>query len=212
MWISQHTTCREHRIGKTQKRLDRSCPAHRVAARWCALGALMIGVVTTQSFRPVYGQIKDQINDPADAPESRDTEKAPAFETELIRGKVVWQAEALKSEFGISSVPEVAEHSLAILTPDGQLIPIVENLRGRAFRKDERLREMQVEILARRHKKQPSIQILRLYQIDKGQRFEVDYWCDVCAIVMYETGPCACCQDDNRLRRRRVESDDDSAN
>ncbi len=131
-----------------------------------------------------------------------------SFEPELIRGKVVWLAAALKSEFGISTVPEVAENSLAILTTEGQLLPIVENLRGRAFRTDKRLREMELEILARRHQRQPFIQVLRLYQVEGDQRYEIDYWCDVCAIVMYETGPCACCQDKNRLRKRLVEQPD----
>ncbi len=136
------------------------------------------------------------------------SDSKPAFHTELIRGKVVWMAAALQREFGISTVPEVAENSLAILTKDGQLLPIVENLRGRAFRKDERLREMEVEILARRYQRQPLIQILRLYQVEGDRRYEIDYWCDVCAIVMYESGPCACCQDDNRLRKRPVEQQD----
>ena len=130
------------------------------------------------------------------------------FHTELIRGQVVWLAEALKNKFGISTVPEVKEHALAILSSDGQLFPIVENLRGRAFRKDERLRKKQIEILARRYRHQPLIQVLRVYEIDNGKRYELDYWCDVCAIVMFETGPCACCQDDNRLRKRLAANDD----
>ena len=132
----------------------------------------------------------------------------PEFRTELIRGKVVWQADALRNEFGISTVSEAAENALAILTPDGELMPIVENVRGRAFRKDERLRGQDMELLVRQYEKQPLVQILRVYQIEGNQRFEVDYWCDVCAIVMFETGPCSCCQDDNRLRKRPVDEDD----
>ena len=130
------------------------------------------------------------------------TDEKPNFKTELLRGKVVWLADALKSEFGISTVPEVEKNSLALLTKDGQLFPLVENRRGRAFRKDKRLMEMEVEILARRYDKQPLIQVVKLFEIDGDQRFEVDYWCDVCAIMMFESGPCDCCQDDNRLRKR----------
>lgn len=126
----------------------------------------------------------------------------PGFNTELVRGRVVWLSEALQDGFGISTVPEAASSSLAMLTDDGELLPIVENLRGRAFRKDERLRNQDMELLVRRYKKQPLVQILRVYEIVDKQRYEVDYWCDVCAIVMFETGPCACCQDDNRLRKR----------
>jgi hypothetical protein len=128
----------------------------------------------------------------------------PVYRNEVVRGQVVWLAEALKDRFGISTVPEAAEQSLAILTSDGELLPLVENLRGRAFRKDERLRDMQLEVWVRRYQKQPFVQILRVFELSDGQRFEVDYWCDVCAIPMYETGPCACCQDHNRIRKRLV--------
>ena len=144
----------------------------------------------------------------AETPKSKaDSDAEPEYRTELIRGQVVWLADALKSKFGISTVPEVAKNSLALLTKDGQLLPIVENLRGRAFRMDKRLRGHDMEILARRHDRHPLVQILRVYQIEDGKRYEVDYWCDICAIVMFETGPCACCQDDNRLRKRLVKND-----
>lgn len=132
-----------------------------------------------------------------------------SFRNESIRGKVVWLADALENEFGVSTVPEVAENSLAILTKEGQLFPIVENLRGRAFRKDKRLRGTEMEILARRYAKQPLIQVLRIYQIEEGKRYEIDYWCDICAIIMYEKGPCSCCQDDNRLRKQLIEEDEE---
>lgn len=148
---------------------------------------------------------KDEVAETSGA----ETDSAPKYRTERIRGQVVWLADALKSQFGITTVPEVAENVLAILTPDGQLLPIVENLRGRAFRKDERLRGKEMEIWVRRYEAQPLIQVLRVFEISDGDRYEIDYWCDVCAIVMYETGPCSCCQDDNRLRKRKVESEDE---
>lgn len=149
--------------------------------------------------------VADEAEGAVQSEQSVESKSEPAFKNELIRGKVVWLADALKSEFGISTVPEVAENSLAILTKDGKLVPMVENLRGRAFRSDKRLREMEVELLARRYEQQPLIQVLRLYQVDGDQRYEIDYWCDICAIVMFETGPCSCCQDHNRLRKRIVE-------
>lgn len=140
------------------------------------------------------------------APASASSESAePAYRTERVRGRVVFLADGLQKEFGISTVEEVAEHALALQTPDGQLLPLVENLRGRAFRKDDRLREKDLELLVRRYQRHPFLQILRMYEVEDGQLYELDYWCDVCAIVMFETGPCACCQDDNRLRRRPVD-------
>ncbi len=128
----------------------------------------------------------------------------PEYHNELLRGRVGWLAEELKARFQITSVPEVAEHTLALLTVDGRLVPVVENLRGRAFRKDPRLREMDLEILARRYEQQPFVQVVKIFEVSGKQRYEIDYWCDVCAIIMYEYGPCACCQDQNRLRKQLV--------
>ena len=126
--------------------------------------------------------------------------------TELIRGRVLWLAEALKNEFDITTAAEVAENSLAFLTDQGKLLPIVENLRGRAFRKDARLRDKELELSLRIYEKHPFVQVVAVYEVDEDRKYEIDYWCDVCAIVMYETGPCACCQDGNRMRKRIVKN------
>ena len=127
------------------------------------------------------------------------------FRTESLRGNVVWYGAALRKTLGITTVEEATERVLAIATKDGQLLPIIEDLRGRAFRTDERLRQMDVELRVRRYQATPAVQVLRVYEWRDGQKYQVDYWCDVCAIVMFETGPCACCQDHNRLRQRAVE-------
>lgn len=137
--------------------------------------------------------------------------RSPKFRNDIVRGRVGWLAPLLKEHFDISSVPEVGKQSLAILTVDGEVVPLVENIRGRAFRSDERLRDMDLEIWIRRFDQQPVVQVLRVFQLRDGQRFELDYWCDVCAIPMYETGPCECCQDQNRLREREVSDAEASA-
>lgn len=175
-----------------------------VSAVVCLLTGLEIArFEPTAATAPPASAVSDNSDPTAD--QSQDSE--PGFSTERLRGRVVWLGAALKESFGISTVPEVAENALALQTTDGQLLPLVENLRGRAFRKDERLRNKDLELLVRQYDRQPYLQILRVYEIDDGQLYELDYWCDVCAIVMFETGPCACCQDDNRLRRRLVKAD-----
>ena len=130
---------------------------------------------------------------------------APKFEVESVRGRIVFFGPALKQQLGVQLVPEAVERTLAIETSDGQLIPILEDLRGRSLRTDERLRDMELELLVRRYSRTPAIQILRIYQWHDDKKYQVDYWCDVCSIVMFETGPCSCCQDHNRLRRRPVD-------
>lgn len=128
----------------------------------------------------------------------------PAYTTESIRGRVVWMAEALQRRFGIKTVPEARERLLALESADGHLHPIIDDVRGRSFRTDRRLLEMKdVELLVRRYEGSPMVQIIRIYEHQPDGKYLVDYWCDVCAITMFEYGPCDCCQDINRLRKQK---------
>lgn len=111
-------------------------------------------------------------------------------------------AEALARLHGVKQVPEAAERTLALETADGALHPLIEDVRGRAFRRDERLRKMQVELLVRQHKGSPVVQIVRVYELTKEGKSEVDYWCEICAIAMFELKECDCCQGPIELRRR----------
>jgi hypothetical protein len=102
-------------------------------------------------------------------------------------------------------VPEAKDRILALQTAAGDLVPLLEDVRARAFRRDERLRDMQIELLVRRYRPSPLVQILGVYEIAKDGRYEIDYWCDTCAIVMFENIECECCQGPLELRRRKVE-------
>jgi hypothetical protein len=129
----------------------------------------------------------------------------PAFELAALRGRVVYQNEALAEKYGIASVEEAKERTLALQTADGTLVPLVEDVRGRAFRADERLRKAEVELLVRRYHGSPAVQVIRVFEVAKDGKFELDYWCDICAIAMFELKPCDCCQGDTVLRRRKAE-------
>lgn len=129
---------------------------------------------------------------------------AAKFTTESLRGRVVFAAEAMARLHGAKSVSEATERGLALETPDGRLVPLLEDVRGRAFRADERLRHMNVELLVRRYPNTPVVQVVNLYEISADGKFEIDYWCDICAIAMFELKTCECCQGDIELRKRRV--------
>lgn len=134
--------------------------------------------------------------------EPPDDDQPDAF-NESLRGRVVYLAEALERRFGVSSVPEAVERTLALETRDGQLVPLVENVRGRAFRVDKRLRALEdVELLVRRFPGSPAVQVIRVYSHEEDGRVELDYWCEICSIAMFELKPCDCCQGDIELRRR----------
>jgi hypothetical protein len=86
------------------------------------------------------------------------------------------------------------------------LIPIVSDWRGRAFYQDERLRDRSVDLVVNRRPGIPWVQVLSIYTFDdKGVRNITDYWCDICAIPMYEIKECECCQGPIRLRFRPQE-------
>ena len=160
-----------------------------------ALVALLCGVIAVFVWHDA----------PAEPPGNRvatGQKSKPAYTTRILRGRVVWLAEALARRFNIVQVPEAARKSLAIETHDGSLIPLAEDVRGRGFRRDLRLRKMDLELMVRIYDRSPVAQIVRVYSLEKERKFEVDYWCDICAIAMYELKPCECCQAEIELRKR----------
>jgi hypothetical protein len=141
----------------------------------------------------------------ASADESQTSDDSPNYTTLSVRGKVVWLAEALERRFGVKSVPEAEDRILALEAADGALYPIVEDIRGRSFRVDKRLRGIELELFVRRYNNSPMIQVIRVYALKKDGKFELDYWCDICAIAMFELKPCDCCQGPIELRERKVD-------
>ena len=128
------------------------------------------------------------------------------FVTKPLRGRVVWLAEALSRLHGVQTVPEAAERTLALETPEGKLHPLVEDVRGRAFRRDERLRKLPVELLVRQYTGSPLVQVVRAFELTKDGNLELDYWCEICSIAMFELKECDCCQGPIELRRRDVKA------
>lgn len=171
-----------------------------------ALGALLVvcsnaaGQSLESSEKPAADASKADAAGDAQA-----TSATKHFTTRTLRGKVVWMSEALAKRFGVKEVPEAKERILALATDDGQLYPLVEDVRGRAFRRDARLRGIPLELLVRQYDGSPMIQAIRVYSLEKDGKYELDYWCDVCAIAMFELKPCDCCQGPIELRRRKME-------
>ncbi len=159
-----------------------------------ALACLMSGKLQACLAQPVP---------PAPAEDRAASTEAAEFETITIRGRFVWLAEALERRFGITTVPEAHDRVMALETFDGQLVPLAEDIRGRAFRNDERLRKLaDCELLVRRYQSSPVVQIIRLYSHEDGGKVELDYYCEICAITLFELKPCDCCQGPIELRRR----------
>jgi len=135
------------------------------------------------------------------------SDRQPAYVTETLHGRLVWLGEALDRRFGIESDADAAQTQIALETSAGDLVPLVKDFRTRGFWLDERLRASEVEMVVRRYEKLPAVQMVRWYVVRKGRKYELDYWCDICAIPMYELKTCDCCQGEIRLRERPADND-----
>jgi len=117
-----------------------------------------------------------------------------------MRGRVVFVVDALRAR-EIKTYPEELKGQVALETKEGDLLPILPDWRGRAFYQDERLRNRAVELIGYRRDGVPFLQVLTVFTFSEdGTRQYTDYWCDICAIPMYEIKPCDCCQQEIRLR------------
>ena len=134
-------------------------------------------------------------------------QEKPRYHNASYRGKVVWLADALQRRFQIKTDSDARHSMVALESPDGTIRPIVKDNRGRGFMIDPRLRDVDMELYVRQYEGSPMIQVMRVYTLKNGHKYELDYWCDVCSIVMYEKKQCECCQETNRIRERLVEED-----
>jgi len=145
------------------------------------------------------------------APESKPavekSSKKPEPRKELFAGTVVLLQDALKKRD--IKVADEMKLQAVLETKSGELIPIAADWRGRAFFQDKKLRDRPVEIVGYRRPGIPYLQALVVYYFNKkGEREEFDYWCDICAIPMYEIKDCECCQGPSRHRYRRAKLPD----
>ena len=138
---------------------------------------------------------------PESKPVAEKSSKKPEPRKELFVGTVVLLQDALKKRD--IEVADEMKLQAVLETKSGELIPIAADWRGRAFFQDKKLRDRPVEIVGYRRPGIPYLQALLVYFPNKkGEREVFDYWCDICAIPMYEIKDCECCQGPSRHRYR----------
>ena len=134
-------------------------------------------------------------------PVAEKSSKKIELRKELFAGTVMLLQDALKKRD--IKVADEMKLQAVLETKSGELIPIAADWRGRAFFQDKKLRDRPVEIVGYRRPGVPYLQALVVYFFNKkGEREEFDYWCDICAIPMYEIKECECCQGPSRHRYR----------
>ncbi len=130
---------------------------------------------------------------------------ASSFTTESLRGQAVWLAQALAQAHDVAVDTDAAQSQVVLRTADGALHPLVKDARGRGFWIDPALHDRDLELVVRRYPGVPFVQVIRVFSWHNDRKYELDYWCDICAIPMYERKPCECCQGETRIRERWVD-------
>ena len=147
------------------------------------VGVLAVAVCAASMALP-GAVFADEATSKAKPPAEKSAKKVEP-RRELFSGKVVLLQDALKRRD--IKVAEEMKLQAVLEMKSGELIPIAADWRGRAFFQDKKLRDRPVEIVGYRQPGIPYLQALIVYFPNKkGDREEFDYWCDICAIPMYE--------------------------
>jgi hypothetical protein len=128
--------------------------------------------------------------------------------------QAVWALPASLWAGAADSVRGILEHAQGdqpvLRTPSGQRVVLEGDEDSLKVLRDKRLVGRELEILgtrlnASRFRAGPFYQ-KNILVIERGKKYLVTYWCDVCSIRSYTPGPCACCQQETQLDLRPVDS------
>ena len=144
------------------------------------------------------------------AEKTSDAAPRKKYTTETVRGRVVWLEDALAGEFGVTTEPSAGRE-------DGGAGNGRRAGCGRSFptcaagpsRWTSGCETWIWNCWCAAIANAPMIQVIRVFRPNDEGLFEVDYWCDICAIPMYILKPCECCQGQTRLRERPAEDSRD---
>jgi hypothetical protein len=132
-------------------------------------------------------------------------EPAPsrATEPETYTGKVVRLAD-LVAKAGGKLDDDAAPHWLALVTDDGKIYPLVQDAGSRMFFKDPALLNRPVRLTGRLVPGSMLLRVALVRTVNKGEEYEVYYWCDICSIRRGEKSICECCGGPMELREEPV--------
>lgn len=115
----------------------------------------------------------------------------PATKLEIFIGKVL-PLKTVLEKAGIKVDKDIG--GFALVTDDGHIYPLVKDDGGRMFFKDERLLNRPMRLSGKLVADGRLLQVLQVRSIsNKGERYEVYYWCDICSIKRFEKQDCDCC-------------------
>ncbi len=123
---------------------------------------------------------------------TRAEDNAPPLKTEYFNGKVMPLADILKKQ-GVKLDADAAPTSLALVTDDNKIYPLVKDDGCRMFFKDAQLLNRPMRLTGRLLPGSMLLQVVNVHSLVEGKLHNVYYWCDICTIKTFEPGICACC-------------------
>jgi hypothetical protein len=120
-----------------------------------------------------------------------------------FRGKVVSLADLLAKQ-NIKLDADAGPTSLALMTEQGRIYPLIKDAGARMFFKDAKLLHRPMVLNGQLAKGSELLQVVTVRSLKDGKLYDVDYWCDICAIRTFEAGPCDCCGAPMELRETPV--------
>jgi hypothetical protein len=89
---------------------------------------------------------------------------------------------------------------LALVTPKGEIYPLIKDDGCRMFFKDATLLKRPMRLTGKLLPKSTLLQVLEVHSMKDGKLHDLYYWCDICSIRRFEKNICDCCGGPMELR------------
>jgi hypothetical protein len=117
-----------------------------------------------------------------------------------VRGRIVCLTEELQKLYQVLSDCGTRGHVYALKTDTGQYYPLLPTDSAAAVWLDERYRQRELQVVARRFPPNDFIEVIKYQAWRDGKLYDLEYHCVVCNISVHKPGPCECCQDPVEFR------------
>lgn len=115
-----------------------------------------------------------------------------AKKTSFFNGQVVPLKE-LVEKIGSKLDADAEPTWLALVTPQGDIYPLIKDDGSRMFFKDATLLKRPMRLTGHHLPKSTLLQVLEVHSMKDGKLHDLYYWCDICSIRRFEKNICDCC-------------------
>jgi len=121
------------------------------------------------------------------------TGREPAVQERAVEGEVLAMPQILERKQIKADHPPL-ENQVALLSADGQVLPLLSDEGGRLFFLDKTMLGRPVRLKLRSRSDLPFVQVIGVELKHEGRWRVPQYYCDVCTIAVRYPQICLCCQ------------------